>query len=347
MGIIWRRSPGFFSSSSVFVVLAICLIVSTEMATAWKRDMCIPGDVYIDTLNARPSGRDCNFCEKWCIDECSDLDLPAVSYSCRLGGDVRCKCCCGRSFPSSPSPSSPTLLPLPDSEFDGPWPHDINICKPKDRYIKIKHKDGRDCVKKPSCEESCKKEGLFLTREECGAGGRADPDPNYEWYEQCCCGKVKPPSPPSPPPSPPPPPSFPSPPSPPPPSPPSPPKLECEDGDRYTSVYSTHTDDCINCENWCNANCTTAVSTISCTPYKGHPTGPHTNAGEAFIPNPVTSCSVCTRDYCKSQCSERGALLTRMGCAPSLLVCKCCCKSIKFPSSTTSLASSSVFAAIQ
>ncbi|KAI3965411.1 hypothetical protein MKX01_042892 [Papaver californicum] len=118
MAIIRRHSPGYFTGSNhVFAILTIGLLLSTEMAAAWKRDMCIPGDVYIDSQNGHPQGRDCNFCEKWCRDECSDLDLPAVSYSCRLGGDVRCKCCCGRSFPSSPSPSSPTLIPLPDSDF--------------------------------------------------------------------------------------------------------------------------------------------------------------------------------------------------------------------------------------
>ncbi|KAI3892364.1 hypothetical protein MKW92_015283 [Papaver armeniacum] len=260
MGIIWKRSPGFFTSSSVFAILTTCLIViiSTDMAAAWKRDMCIPGDVYIDSQNARPQGTNCTFCEDWCKEECSDLECsallyPAVSYGCYLGGDIRCKCCCGKS-PSS-LPSSPTRTPLPDSEFSGPWPHDINICKPEERYIKIKHKNGRHCVKKPSCEESCNKEGLWSTRSECGAGGRAFPDPAYEWYEQCCCGKSKP----SPPPSP-------SPPPPPPPSPPLPPKNICKAGDQYSQITYYNTNDCGLCKSDCQTQCSaTSVTKQMCT----------------------------------------------------------------------------------
>ncbi|KAI3940828.1 hypothetical protein MKW92_014388 [Papaver armeniacum] len=71
--------------------------------------------------------------------------------------------------------------------------------------------------------------------------------------------------------------TSPPPPSPPPPSPPlPPPKMECESGERYISVYSSNTDDCINCANWCKANCTTIVTGISCTPDNSHPTGTRT-----------------------------------------------------------------------
>ncbi|XP_026397901.1 protein PYRICULARIA ORYZAE RESISTANCE 21-like [Papaver somniferum] len=226
MTIIRRLSPRLFAGSSVFAVLTICLIVGTEMAAAWKRDMCIPGDIYIDTTNERHA-RGCKFCENWCIEECSDLHLPAVSYGCRDGGDLRCRCCCGKSSPLSSPPSPPTFLAQPLSEFDGStWPHDHDICKPEaqERMLKIKHKDGRHCNRFPSCEESCQKEGLWMTRAECVGGGFAYPNPNYQWFEQCCCGKSKPPPPPPPPlpppPPPPPPPSaFQPPPPPPPPSP--------------------------------------------------------------------------------------------------------------------------------
>ncbi|KAI3900512.1 hypothetical protein MKW92_031391 [Papaver armeniacum] len=131
--------------------------------------------------------------------------------------------------------------------------------------------------------------------------------PNNVDCECCCDDKISPPSPPPPPPSPPPPPPpSPPPPSPPPPSPPppSPPPPS---------------------------------SPPPSPPPPPPPTAP-TNickAGEDFIPNPITSCSVCTRDYCQNQCSAIGATLTRMGCTPSLLLCRCCCKSLTLPSSTT------------
>ncbi|KAI3833773.1 hypothetical protein MKX03_016805 [Papaver bracteatum] len=203
MTIIRRQSPRLFTGSSVFVVLTICLIV--EMAAAWKRDMCIPGDVYIDTTNGH-HGKGCKFCEKWCIDECSDLELPAVSYGCRDGGDLRCRCCCGKSSPLSSPPSPPTFLGQPLSEFDGStWPHEYDICKQdeQEKILRIKHPHGRHCIHRPSCEESCRREGLWMTRAECVGGGFAHPNPSYQWFEQCCCGKFKPP--PSPPPPPPPP----------------------------------------------------------------------------------------------------------------------------------------------
>ncbi|MCL7023025.1 hypothetical protein MKW94_002186, partial [Papaver nudicaule] len=144
MQIIRKGPPGFFTCSSVFAILTICLIVSTERAAAWKRDMCKPGDVYIDSLNDRPSGITCQFCENECIEECSDLNLSPISYGCLLVGSIRCKCCCGKSSPSS-SPSPPTLLSLPDSEFNGGWPHDYNICQRDEKYLKKKHRDGMDC----------------------------------------------------------------------------------------------------------------------------------------------------------------------------------------------------------
>ncbi|MCL7032814.1 hypothetical protein MKW94_006804 [Papaver nudicaule] len=297
MQIIRKPSHGFFTCSSVFTIL-VCLIVSTERAAAWK-SMCKPGDVYIDSTNDRPSGTTCQFCENECIEECSDLNLSPISYSCLARGDILCKCCFlgvitavipTKSSPSS-SPSPPTLLPLPDSEFSGPWPHDYNICQPNEKYLSKKHRDGMDCVKRSSCEKSCTAEGLWLTRAECVAGGRAFANPSFQWYEQCCCGKVKP-SPP--PPSPPPPFPSPPPPSPPPPPPPSPPPPS---------------------------------------PSPPPPTPPVNicRAGEAYVPTQVTSCSFCTA-RCRSECSARGARLTKTGCYATL--CKCCCKSLTLPSST-------------
>ncbi|XP_026429872.1 sulfated surface glycoprotein 185-like [Papaver somniferum] len=127
-----------------------------------------------------------------------------------------------------------------------------------------------------------------------------------------------PPSPPQPPPSPPPPPPpSPPPPSPPPPPPPSPPPPSPPPPPPPSP------------------------SAPPPSPSPPPPTPPINicKAGEAFIPTPITSCSLCTRDYCTSQCSARGALLARMGCVPSLLLCRCCCKSLTLPSSTTALGS--------
>ncbi|RZC91604.1 hypothetical protein C5167_027666 [Papaver somniferum] len=57
-----------------------------------------------------------------------------------------------------------------------------------------------------------------------------------------------------------------------------------------------------------------------------------------FIPTRTMDCSLCTRDYCKTECSARGSSLVKMACAPSLLQCRCCCKNITtLPSSTTAL----------
>ncbi|RZC68068.1 hypothetical protein C5167_031323, partial [Papaver somniferum] len=204
MAIIRRRSPGFFTSSSGHVfVLAICVLLSTEMAAAWTRDMCIPGDVYIDSRSYPAKGTGCGFCETWCSKQCSDLELPAVSYGCFVPGDTdyRCKCCCGRSSSSVSSNSSlPTLLTnVTESEFNGGWPQDYNICQAGEDHVWVERFDGRFCTKNPSCEETCRKRKRWLTRAECVAGGSAFPNPYYKWYEQCCCGVCKPPPPPQPP----------------------------------------------------------------------------------------------------------------------------------------------------
>ncbi|KAI3914244.1 hypothetical protein MKW98_029248 [Papaver atlanticum] len=340
MGIIWRRSPALLYSSSFFAILTICLIVSIDMASAWKRDMCLPGDIYIDSTNDPPQGsKDCKFCLKWCKEECSDLDLPASSYSCLAAGDIRCKCCCGKSLPSSSYPSSPREVSQLHSEFKGPWPQDINLCMKDDKYLKIKHKDGRHCISKPSCEESCKKEGLRMTRAECGAGGRASPNPHYEWYEQCCCGKLKPSPPPPPPPSPLPPPPSPQPPSktpaplsqpapppspsktpaplsPPPPPPPSP-----------SPPNASHPP-----PQWC-------------TPPKSSPSPPSSPCLFLTSPPPIpknmcqfedtyvalhSDCGTCPSD-CKKKCSGMDSSMVTQRCTvdPCSQICECCCKNNK------------------
>ncbi|KAI3968904.1 hypothetical protein MKW92_034606 [Papaver armeniacum] len=47
-----------------------------------------------------------------------------------------------------------------------------------------------------------------------------------------------------------------------------------------------------------------------------------------FISTHTMDCSLCTRDYCKTECSARGSSLVKMACAPSLLQCRCCCGNI-------------------
>ncbi|KAI3974672.1 hypothetical protein MKX01_021516 [Papaver californicum] len=322
MRIIWRRC------SNVFVVLTICLVVSIDMAAAWKRDMCVPGDVYIDSKNDRPHGTDCNFCEKWCKEECSDLDLPAASYSCRAGGDIRCKCCCGKTLPSSSYPSSPTLNPQPNPEFDGPWPHDINICMKEEKYLKIKHKDGRHCISKPSCEESCKKEGLWFTRAECGAGGRAFPNPHYEWYEQCCCGKSKPSSPPPspPPPSPPPPsPTSPPPPSPPPPSPTPAPVSPPPPPSPSPPTASPPPPPPPPPPQWS----TPPKPSSSCLPTPSPPPTPKNMCKfeDIYVALHPHDCGTCPSE-CKKKCSGMDSLMVMQRCTvePCSQICECCCK---------------------
>ncbi|KAI3892356.1 hypothetical protein MKW92_015275 [Papaver armeniacum] len=306
MEIIRRRSPGFFTSSSshVFAILAICVLLSTEMAAAWKRDICIPGDVYIDSRNHPAKGTGCEFCENWCSKQCLDLELPAVSYGCLVAGDtdIRCKCCCGRSLSSSESSSTlPTLLNRPESEFNGGWPHDYNICQSGEDHEKVERVDGRFCIKNPSCEEKCRKKGRWLTRAECVAGGQAVPNPSYKWYEQCCCGLVKPPPPPSPPPpppspsppKPPPPPPSPSPPTPPPPSPPQ----------------------------WC----TVMPSPLCLPPFQTN----MCRSEDTYVAfKPRGGCGICPSE-CNTKCSGLDSptvLMQRCTADPTSQLCECCCE---------------------
>ncbi|KAI3950153.1 hypothetical protein MKW92_044467 [Papaver armeniacum] len=186
------------------------------------------------------------------------------------------------------------------------------ICTSDQLYLEIKHAKGITCALQPLCANKCGEEGRLNEGNQClGSCRNGCRNNGYKWVEQCCCGKAIPsPPPPSPSPSPPPPP----PPSPPPPSPSPPPP--------YPSPPP---------------------------PSPPPPPTPPTNicrAGETFVPTPIASCDFCTRQYCVSKCSEHGGLLVRMGCAPSLLLCRCCCKSTTLQSSASDLGSSS-FSAIE
>ncbi|KAI3871168.1 hypothetical protein MKW98_015068 [Papaver atlanticum] len=307
MAITKRRSPGFFSGSSVlFAILGYLFIITfTGTASAWK-NICIPGDIYIDSeFVVKWRAGNCLDCQVWCMELCSDLGTSMVNYRCHFPSysTVQCKCCCER-FPSSspePQPSRPPS-PLPDPDDFSPAPYDYNICMPGQTYLKIKRTDGVDCIHKSLCNEKCKEKERLTVRTECVANCSGSPVRVYEWYEQCCCGNLipshPPPSPVPPPPSPPPPPPLQSPQSPPPPfqspPPPTPPENICK-----------------------------------------------------FIQTPTTDCILCTRGYCISECLARGASVVKMVCSPSVLQCRCCCRMITtLPSSTTALGSS-LFAEMQ
>ncbi|KAI3968903.1 hypothetical protein MKW92_034605 [Papaver armeniacum] len=201
-----RRSPGFFA-------IFICLIVSLETASAWRRDLCIPGDIYMDSTSTPlpPGGATCQFCIDWCDEQCLVLGLPQVNHGCLVSSNtIRCRCCCGRGR-SPPSPSSPPSPPLPPPapqsqfEFEGLWPQHYNICESGQEYRVFYHEDGLDCIQKPVCESYCNRKKVPMARSECVAGGFVYPEARYEWFEQCCCADPSPPPPPPPAPSPPPP----------------------------------------------------------------------------------------------------------------------------------------------
>ncbi|KAI3902531.1 hypothetical protein MKX01_011487 [Papaver californicum] len=164
--------------------------------------------------------------------------------------------------------------------------------------------------------------------------------PGYTNFRCQCCCKIMPRSPPPPPtqkPSPPPPSPSPPPPSPPPPSPPSPSPPPPPPSPPPPSPSPPPPSP-------------PPPSPPPPSPSPPPPTPPVNicRAGEAFIPSPISDCALCTRDYCQSQCSATGALLARMGCAPALSLCRCCCKSITLPAeSTTAFVSSLLIAAIQ
>ncbi|KAI3920645.1 hypothetical protein MKW92_021006 [Papaver armeniacum] len=204
MEVTRRRSPEYFFNSSVFATAILCLI-ALETASAWRRDLCIPGDIYMDsTSTPLPPGASCQFCTDWCDEQCLVLGLPQVNYGCLVSTySIRCRCCCGRSPPSPSSPPSPALpppAPQSQSEFEGLWPQHYNICLSGQEYRVFYHEDGLDCIQKPVCEEYCNRKNVPMARSECVSGGSAYPEPRYEWFEQCCCADPSPPPSPSPPP---------------------------------------------------------------------------------------------------------------------------------------------------
>ncbi|KAI3847898.1 hypothetical protein MKX03_026137 [Papaver bracteatum] len=269
-------------------------------------NMCEPGDVYNWAFCNTPI---CDCCFSWCKNKCAGLNRSMTAQKCKRSENPNhtdCDCCCDKNMsPPSPPPPSPPP-PSPPPPSPSP-PPPANMCEPGDVYKSVVWGPTQDCTICTSwCKDQCTNMSSLVVAQTCGR----TPPGSMNFRCDCCCKNMPPPppskSPPPPSPSPPPPSPPPPPPSPPPPSPPPP--------------------------------------SISPPP----PPTPPINicrAGEDFIPNPVTDCSVCTSDYCRSQCSARGASLARMGCAPSLLSCKCCCKSLTLPSSTTALGSS-LFAAI-
>ncbi|MCL7033092.1 hypothetical protein MKW94_025810 [Papaver nudicaule] len=147
------------------------------MASAWKRDLCIPGDIYMDsTSTPLPPGASCQFCIDWCDAQCLVLGRPQVNHGCLVSSTtIRCRCCCGRgrSPPSPDSPPSPPLPPpVPQSqfEFEGMWPQHYKVIIMMMKISVFKNLNARDIVD--------------LVR--------------YEWFEQCCCVDPSPPPPPPP-----------------------------------------------------------------------------------------------------------------------------------------------------
>ncbi|KAI3865945.1 hypothetical protein MKX03_036804 [Papaver bracteatum] len=194
-----KRSAGFFSSFCV-VALVVCIVVHAEMVSAWK-NICVPGDIYMDSQTTEVSEPVCSTCTTWCISQCSELELSMVTGTdkCSIinASTLNCKCCCE----APPSPSSPEKPPLPPSasECDGPPPYDFNMCVGNQTYQKFQHPDGKDCIHKPLCEQSCNEKGLTRARSECVAAGH-NTLTKLTWYEQCCCEKILPsPPPPTPP----------------------------------------------------------------------------------------------------------------------------------------------------
>ncbi|XP_026444740.1 basic proline-rich protein-like [Papaver somniferum] len=273
------------------------------------KNICEPGHIY-EWYRCGPT-LDCGCCFDGCKRKCAAKNRAMTAESCKRSekpNNVDCECCCDdKILPPSPPPPPPSPPPpSPSPPPPSPPPPPANMCGPEEVYKKATWGPTQDCT---TCTNWCKSECAGMNSLVVAQTCKTNPPGTMNFRCECCCKKLPPsPPPPSPPPpSPSPPPPSPPPPSPPPSSPPPPPP-----------------------------------SPPPPSPSPPPPTAPIDicKAGEDFIPNPVTSCSVCTRDYCQSQCSERGASLARMGCAPTQLLCKCCCKSI-------TLASSSLFTAIQ
>ncbi|MCL7025382.1 hypothetical protein MKW94_016868 [Papaver nudicaule] len=216
MAITRRKSPQQLLGSSNVLAVAICLFVSTEMASAWN-NICNPGDLYIDSSNfPTPASCSTNYCGNWCKDLCSSMGTLATQDRCTIKPDINkgditcCKCCCQRTPPSPCDPPYPAPGP---SDWEGPAPFDYQICTAAQTLVKVKRTDGKDCISKSLCKDECSKLGLLAARTECVANFYNAPGyGGYNWYEQCCCGtSVPPPPPPCPSPPPPPPPPCPAP----------------------------------------------------------------------------------------------------------------------------------------
>ncbi|KAI3910140.1 hypothetical protein MKW98_014525 [Papaver atlanticum] len=190
-----KRSPGFFSSYSIFAIV-VSTFVYAEMVSAWK-NICVPGDIYMD-LTITTIQPECSTCTTWCESECSKLELSLVKDTDKCSvksSTLRCKCCCE-------TPSSPEKPPLPPSasEFVGTEPYNYEICESNQTSEKFQHPDGKDCIHKPLCEKSCNEKGLPKARSECVAAAH-NSFTKLIWYEQCCCENLAPPPPPPTPPT--------------------------------------------------------------------------------------------------------------------------------------------------
>ncbi|KAI3958265.1 hypothetical protein MKW92_001089 [Papaver armeniacum] len=171
MGIIRRKAPHqLFACSNVFAI-AVCLFVSTEMASAWI-NKCNPGDLFIDSTNSvSPASCDNGYCTNWCRDLCSGMGTVATQDRCKIeGGTTCCKCCCKEP---------PVYLPPDESDWGGLAPGDNNNCTSEQTFLTLRRTDGI----------TCKKESIT----ECVANSNDVPGKVYNWYEQCCCGPPPPP----------------------------------------------------------------------------------------------------------------------------------------------------------
>ncbi|KAI3958264.1 hypothetical protein MKW92_001088 [Papaver armeniacum] len=155
MAIIGRKAAAkqLFAYSTVFAV-AICLLVFTDMASAWK-NICNPGDLYIDSCCNSVTPANCEesqYCTKWCKDLCSGMGVLATQDRCKVdaGGKTLCKCCCQTT---PPSPCDPPYPAQDDSDWTGPAPYDNQICTADQTSTKIKRTDGTDCMSKSLCPE--------------------------------------------------------------------------------------------------------------------------------------------------------------------------------------------------
>ncbi|XP_026390002.1 protein enabled homolog [Papaver somniferum] len=310
MAISGRTSPSFTCSNALLAFILCMSLFCTELASSekWWQNICTPGDAYIERRFF--SSMNCPLCSDWCRNNCASMKSSVAIDKCLLQENQKqtyCQCCCNKPPSSPPSPPLPPATSEPKT-FTLIDFLDNKICAAGQLYKEIPHTDGIGCALQPLCAEKCKEKGLLNGGNQClGICPDGCKNDAYQWVEQCCCAPLSPSQPPPPSPSPPPPSPSPPPPSPPPP-PPSPPP-----------------------------------PTASPPP----PTPPENicRAGQAFIPTPITDCSLCTAGYCVNKCLENGGLLVKMGCSPSVLSCKCCCKSRTLQSSTSDLSSSSLFSA--